>query len=80
MKASELEKVSIRNPRLQIQRDFAAGFAADFAADFEELIALDELFVRIRREAYAMSHAVVDEDHELVEENVYFSLQRGLAF
>ena len=76
MKASELEKVSIHNPRLQIQRDFAA----DFAADFEELIALDELFVRIRREAYAMSHAVVDEDHELVKENVYFSLQRGLAF
>ena len=74
MKASELEKMSIRNPRRYIQRDF------DFAADFEELIALDALFVRIRCEAYAMSHAVVDEDHELVEENVYFSLQRGLVF
>lgn len=72
MEASELKKMSIRSPRLQMQRDFAA--------DFEELIALDGLFMRIRREAYAMSHAVVDEDHELVEENADLSLRRGLAF
>lgn len=72
VEASELEEMSIRNPRLEMQRGFAA--------DFEELMALDQLFVRIRREAYAMSHAVADEDHELVEENAYLSLLRGLAF
>ena len=72
VKAGEEEKMSVGDLGLKMLRDFAA--------EFEKLVALDGINVRIRRDGDAVGHAVVEEEHELIEEKVCVSLQEGFVF